>query len=356
MAHPVNNLARAFRLNTLVQSLSKIMSGETQFDRQDPQPAIMAQRLQTMQDWLNEIKQLPQALVPLAGDASFRRYFRLKTQDGKQRVVMDAPPQRESCATFVDLAQLFAAHKVGVPTIYAQDLSQGFLLLHDFGDRLYLSELNKTTAEDLYKRAFVELFKIQRVERSILAEYNEGLFLQEMQLFSAWYLGEYKKQSLSEKELATLMRLFALLIESAKQQPQVCVHRDFHSRNLLILDDGGVGVLDFQDAVWGPITYDIVSLLKDCYIDWPPAQRAAWLWNYYQELPPNLRGDSFEQFMRWFDWMGLQRHLKCLGIFSRLHIRDHKSGYLVDIPRVLNYAREVAQSYEELNDLLPFLV
>ena len=173
-----------------------------------------------------------------------------------------------------------------------------------------------------------------------------------MQLFITWYLKEYKNQVLPKKSMLELRHVFDLLVDSALQQPMVCVHRDFHSRNLMVKQDGGIGVLDFQDAVWGPVTYDLVSLLKDCYVAWPDAQRTQWLRDYFSSVPGL---NSFEDFLRWFDWMGLQRHLKCLGIFARLHIRDKKPGYLADIPRVLHYARQVCKRYQEFSSLLPLL-
>ncbi|OGO94471.1 MAG: hypothetical protein A3F10_02890 [Coxiella sp. RIFCSPHIGHO2_12_FULL_42_15] len=327
-------------------------------DTSKVEPTILAQRYGELQEWLQRIAlHAPIEIKPLAGDASFRRYFRVNLA-GRSYVVMDAPPERERCDAFVRVAHAFKQLGVHVPVVHHQNLQQGFLLLSDLGDQLYLPQLNEDSADLLYERAFTTLLKIQHgsdTHDDHFPYYSEALLRAELQLFIEWYLTKYLKITLSIQQQWELERLFSLLIQNALEQPQVCVHRDYHSRNLLVCGNE-VGVLDFQDAVFGAVTYDLVSLLKDCYIDWPLQKVEAWVKNYYEWL----RGASFAlnssaQFFQWFEWMGLQRHLKCLGIFTRLYLRDQKPGYLKDIPRVLNYAREVCRRYSELSVLLKWL-
>jgi N-acetylmuramate 1-kinase len=321
--------------------------------------AILTQRYRELQDWLAQAAMgASWTLAPLAGDASFRRYYRAHI-DKISYVLMDAPPDREGCHPFVSIAETFKAQGIGVPVVHAKDLERGFLLLSDLGDRLYSQELTKDSAGELYGRAFDTLLRIAacpRIEGYLLPQYGADLLQAEMNLFSEWYLAKYKNQDVNKRERDVLLPLFSCLIDNALQQPQVCVHRDYHSRNLLVCDDA-VGVLDFQDAVYGPITYDLVSLLKDCYIAWPLSYVTQWVENYYQRLQHQgfLQDCSLLQFTRWFDLMGLQRHLKCLGIFSRLHFRDQKSAYLADIPRVLAYVKNVCQQYPEFSSLLSLL-
>lgn len=324
------------------------------------QSSLLTQRYMQLQDWLQQMNQDSRhSLTKLAGDASFRCYYRLVNDQGSF-VVMDAPPDKESCQPFVSVAELLQSAGVLVPNIFHQDLQRGFLLLSDLGDRLYLSELNTNTADRLYQRAFNTLLAIARIPthtNSRLPQYDEARLLSEMQLFPHWYLAKYKKFAIDRKAQQQLQQVFTMLIDNAQAQPQVCVHRDYHSRNLLICAEDKVGVLDFQDALQGPITYDLVSLLKDCYIDWPQAQIDRWVESYYLQLSElnYLKNISLEQFTRWFDFMGLQRHLKCLGIFVRLHVRDQKPNYLNDIPRVITYVRSVCDKYQELTPLLAFL-
>lgn len=325
------------------------------------QSPILTQRYAQMQDWLQEINQSPaHSLNRLAGDASFRCYYRLVNDKGSF-VIMDAPPDKESCVSFVAVAKILGVAGVHVPVIYHQDLSRGFLLLSDLGDDLFLSQLTSGNADGLYQKAFETLLAVQQVPLTpeiSLPSYSKSVLLREMQLFIDWYLVKYKKIAMSRAAQQELEKIFMLLIDNAKAQPQVCVHRDFHSRNLLLCKNDRVGVLDFQDAVCGPITYDLVSLLRDCYVAWPQAKIDAWVLQYYLQSKEHnrLAGVQVEQFIRWFDLMGLQRHLKCLGIFVRLYVRDQKPNYLNDIPRVLTYARMVCNKYSELTPLLNFLV
>ena len=263
---------------------------------------------------------------------------------------MDAPPEKEDCQPFVDIAKVLGQAGLNTPRIIAQDLEQGFLLLSDLGSRLFLGELNDDSVELLYGDALNSLQQLQKIPHNSLPlpNYSADLLQQEMMLFHDWFLKQHLAIELSKEERAVLFDAFETLTESALEQPQVWVHRDYHSRNLMVLDKESPGILDFQDAVIGPVTYDLVSLLRDCYIAWPRERVEAWVTTYYQSCDTDLGGVSGTQFLRWFDLMGVQRHLKAIGIFARLNIRDGKSGYLGDIPRTLAYVREVCGRYEEL--------
>ena len=288
-----------------------------------------------------------------SGDASFRRYFRV-SYDGKSRIAMDAPPDKEDCHPFVDIAHKFREQGVNVPVIHAQDLAQGFLLLDDFGGTHYLDVLNKNNAELLYGDALRSLCRIQKQPLwEGLPPYDRVLLLQEMELFREWLVQRQLGLELSDAEQQMLDETFGLLADSAQGQPQVCVHRDYHSRNLMVTSENNPGVLDFQDAVFGPITYDLVSLLRDCYIRWPIERVDAWVQDYFElALQNDILGDEHRaSFPRWFDLMGVQRQLKASGIFARLNKRDGKPGYLKDIPRTLGYILDVAPRYPMLEGL-----
>ena len=313
-------------------------------------------RLARIHHWLSKECALTHYdLKPLAGDASFRRYFRVKLPEHSW-VLMDAPPEKETSIAFVAIARAFSAHGLNIPEIIVQNVEQGFILLKDFGDRLYFYALNEDTADTLYQQALVtatHLHSCPDVSGYPLPKFDIELYQRECALFIDWYCKGYLKIDLSAHEQRLLNTVFDRLIEMALSQPQVCVHRDYHSRNLFVLPDNQVGIIDFQDAVWGPVTYDAVSLLRDCYVAWPDNQVQKWLHQFQKMvLQAGLMGEEDpQQFTRWFDWMGLQRHFKCLGIFARLYLRDGKSGYLQDIPRVLQYAQKVSSRYEEFADL-----
>ena len=314
-------------------------------------PSSQDTRLQALSQWLHQVITPNTGLQirPLSGDASFRRYFR--AQRGEQTwVVMDAPTDKEDCQPFCALAKAWRACGVRVPEILAQDLAQGFLLLSDFGDDLLLSLLNQDNADTLYRQAIDHLLVIQACPAPAdheLPPYDRALLAREMELFRDWLVGQKLGLTLSDNEHQLLDQAFEILIQNALAQPQVTVHRDYHSRNLLLADTE-IAVLDFQDAVTGPYTYDLVSLLRDCYIRWPVEQVRSWAL-YYHSLA-SARGISQapqEQFLRWFDLMGVQRHLKASGIFARLSIRDGKHGYLNDIPRTVGYIEQVLAGYPE---------
>lgn len=309
-----------------------------------------------MLDWLNKDLALAIHHYSLASsDASFRRYFRISTEQGSF-VVMDAPPEKENIKPFVKVAKLLARSNINVPAIFQQNLNQGFLMLEDFGSTCFLDRLKDSTAEWLYQSAIDSLFKQQTqtpLENSGLPPYNEDLLEKELCIFDDWFINRYLDLDLPVQIRSPLHKL---LIESALEQPVTCVHRDYHSRNLMVVETDYPGVIDFQDAVIGPITYDLVSLLKDCYISWPETLVTQWMTQYFHRLKQaGLIHCSLGQFQRWFDLMGLQRHLKAIGIFSRLHLRDQKSGYLKDIPRTLNYVTHTCSRYQELAEFADVL-
>jgi aminoglycoside/choline kinase family phosphotransferase len=326
----------------------------------------MPQRLKLLTQWLEKVVEGSSSqITPASADASFRRYFRInspvsmKCDYGDSLIVMDAPPDKENSEPFIVISQLLGKVGVNVPRVIEKDLSQGFLLLTDLGNKPYLDALNEETVESLYAEALDALLRMQRdvpCENKILPFYGRALLLREMELFREWYLQRHCNLLLTVQQQEQLDSVFNLLTESALMQPQVFVHRDYHSRNLMVTSDNNPGILDFQDAVIGPVTYDLVSLLRDCYIEWPREQVEQWALAYLHraaeagvfELITDCTDDVL---LRWFDWMGLQRHLKVCGIFSRLYLRDGKSGYLKDIPLTLSYMRNVCERYDELASL-----
>ncbi len=313
-------------------------------------------RQKNLLNWLkDELEMDIKSCQPASSDASFRRYFRVKTAT-KQYIVMDAPPEKENINAFITVAELFSQADVNTPNIYAQNLERGFLLLEDFGSTSFLDLLAQETADNLYQSAMTSLFQLQtRLEANttLLPQYDRALLLTELNIFNEWYLEKRLNITMPEHIRSSLHHF---LIQSALEQPYICVHRDYHSRNLMVLEQNSPGVIDFQDAVIGPITYDLVSLLRDCYISWPTVLIEQWLQQYYQRLlKAGLIQVRFEQFKRWFDLMGIQRHLKAIGIFSRLKLRDNKPDYLQDIPRTMNYVLNISSNYPELNDFVRFL-
>lgn len=320
----------------------------------------MTKRLQQLNQWLAEIiGSEDYQLQPASGDASFRRYFRL-THNDETCIVMDAPPAQEGCSPFIDVAERLLAVNINVPRILEKDLKQGFLLLSDLGDEQYLDHLTEESADKLYQDAMQALFCMQQqTDTNGLPPYDEKLLLQEMELFRDWLLKKHIGLDLSKEIQTMLDEVFKLLLDEALAQPKVFVHRDYHSRNLMIngsgFDSGNPGVLDFQDAVCGPFTYDLVSLLKDCYIKWPGQQIRGWAHNFFEQIAENHPDIDEEKFMQWFDLMGVQRHLKASGIFARLCHRDGKSGYLADIPRTLSYIVDLNGEYPELQSLIELI-
>ena len=307
---------------------------------------------QWLQDYLPVSVEMPGQLqlAPLDGDAGFRRYFRVNTQPPLMAV--HAPPAHEDNPAFVSKALALRSQGVHAPRVYAVDYQQGFMLLEDFGDELYSLHLGNGRAEALYDAAEQALANIQQIAPAgdTFPHYDSALLQREMALFPEWFIGQLLNLELRPEERDMLQTTFQLLIDNATEQPQVVVHRDYHCRNLMLLPGDGVGVIDFQDGVIGAITYDLVSLLKDCYVRWPRSwveQRAL---NYVAQLRAQgqLVDVDDQQFLRWFDLMGLQRHIKVLGIFARLWLRDGKQRYLDDLPLVLRYVMEVSAQYVEL--------
>lgn len=318
-------------------------------------------RLELLAEWLNTTLGIELCgLEPASSDASFRRYFRLDTGLGTF-IAMDAPPPQENVRPFLQVAELMAQAGVNVPGIHASDVERGFLLLDDFGSTPYLERLHAHSADALYGDALAMLLKLQtglQPSASGLPDYHEGELHRELELFREWFLRKLLGLELSADEQARIDACWALLIASALEQPTAVVHRDYHSRNLMVTDAGNPGVLDFQDALVGPITYDAVSLLRDCYIAWPQERVQSWACAYAARLRElGLLDFAVDDglFMRWFDLMGVQRHLKAIGIFSRLKLRDGKAGYLKDIPRTLDYVLQSARRHSGLAPFLAFL-
>lgn len=324
-------------------------------------------RLDALTAWLERVLPMPmRSIAPATSDASFRRYFRV-TLDGEfaspgrpaaaTLIAMDAPPAQEDCKTYVEVARMLSAAGVHAPTIHAQDLSAGFLLLSDLGVRTYRDALDESSAPALYRDATTALIAWQRVSReSVLPPYDEALLARELALFPDWYVTRHLGKTLSSAQRAVLDSAFRQLVDRAIGQPRVYVHRDFHSRNLMV-SQPNPGVLDFQGAVYGPISYDLVSLLRDAYIEWSEEQQLDWAVRYWERareasLPV---GADFADFWRDVEWMGVQRHLKIAGIFARLAHRDGKPGYLPDLPLVMRYLRRACDRYRALGPLLQLI-
>jgi len=316
-------------------------------------------RLEELKTWINQSTSLSaESIIPASADASFRRYFRL-SHENNTYIVMDAPPDKESVSQFIKLSEVLSSIHVHAPEVIEKNSDQGFLLLEDLGDRPFLNELERD-AENLYASAIDALIRIQQGNKLkpdvVLPSYDRDKLLQEMNLFPTWYLKKHHQQSMTEEEENIWDQTTELLIEACLEQPQVWVHRDYHSRNLMITDSNSPGVIDFQDMVVGPICYDLVSLYKDCYIEWPREKQIDWLQHYLSKLSkgdPELK-ISFDQLLKWYDLTGLQRHLKVLGIFCRLNYRDTKPQYLADLPLVEKYVHEVLNIYPELSDFKAF--
>ena len=321
-------------------------------------------RLNTLKNWLNSLEPRWEldlsTLSPASADASFRRYFRIETKnpDFKTLIVMDAPPQYEPLDAFLKVDLLLQTAGLNVPQILEKNISEGFLLLNDLGTETYLGKLNDETADLLYQDATHALVQMQLASKpDVLPNYDEVLLRRELDLFPEWYLKEHLQIKLTNVQEAQIEQAFTLIIQNNVAQEKVYVHRDFHSRNLMVTEIHNPGVIDFQDAVYGPITYDASSLWRDAYIAWPEERVIDWVIKYWESgrkagLPMT---DDFGQFYRDFEWMGLQRHLKVLGIFARLFHRDGKDGYLNDIPLVLEYAIATANRYIELKPLARIL-
>ena len=317
-------------------------------------------RRNNLSAWLSEVLGADiSSLEPASEDASFRRYFRL-FRDHRSYVVMDAPPENEDTEPFVKIARRFLKFGLNVPEIHAVNSNQGFVLLTDLGSTTYLNALNQENVDQLYGDAIDSLINLQAAtatEPKFLPPYDASLLCFEMELFRKWYVTEHLRLKLTRQHDEMLTESFDFLKNKALEQPKVWVHRDYHSRNLMLVPNNNPGILDFQDAVYGPVTYDLVSLLRDCYISWSDEQIDAWI-KLYRSRAMNAGldvGCNKTEFDEWFDWMGVQRHLKATGIFARLHHRDGKSNFLNDIPNVLAYIETVCTKYPQLYGLGRFV-
>jgi aminoglycoside/choline kinase family phosphotransferase len=316
------------------------------------------QRFDLLREWLGtRLGRDDFGLAPASSDASFRRYFRVTRPGETSLIAMDAPPPQENCAPFVHVARLFAAAGVHVPEVIAEDLERGFLLLSDLGATTYLSALDEGSSDQLYREALRSLVKIQAATRTgELPEYDRTLLGRELRLFPDWYVAHQLGRELEAAQRDVLEAAFHAILEENLDQPRVYVHRDFHSRNLMVTEPNP-GILDFQDAVLGPITYDLVSLLRDAYIEWPEERVIDWCIRYWElaraeGLPVHA---DFGEFYRAFEWMGVQRQIKVVGIFARLWKRDGKQAYLADQPLVMRYLKNACRRYGELTPLARLL-
>lgn len=315
-------------------------------------------RFHGLYEWVQQQKN-DSHIVPIPGDASNRRYFRIF---GKQEsyIAVDAPPSMENNQAFVHIAQAFLRAGLNVPQIFSVNFEEGFLLLSDLGDIQLLKILDDTNVNYYYTRALSDLIRLQNCQEFgswQLPIFDEAMLLTELERFHEWYLQKHLNVAISECEMAMLQHTYAILIKAATEQPKVCTHRDYHSRNLMVLPNNELGILDFQDSAIGPITYDLVSLLRDCYIKWSPDKVNTWVEQFWQLLTIEQQKDlgSIDRFSKYFDWMGLQRHLKVLGIFARLFRRDNKTIYLQDIPRILEYVLFICDKYQEFKPLKEFI-
>jgi aminoglycoside/choline kinase family phosphotransferase len=329
-------------------------------------------RIDKLQQWLTQTLSSPHyELTPASADASFRRYFRVTfpaegarpIADHASLIVMDAPPEHEDCKPWLAVARLFGNTGVHVPEILAEDVGQGFLLMSDLGDTTYLARLRApdctpVVAAHLYVDAISSLLAIQAASRpGLLPDYSDELLRRELMLFPDWYIARHKGVTLDAEDTAALMDVFDKIIAVNLAEPKVFVHRDYHSRNLMLIDGANPGIIDFQDAVYGPLTYDLASLLKDAYIEWEEdftLDLLARYWEMARKLGLPVRAD-FADFHRDYEWMGIQRHIKVIGIFARLCHRDGKDGYLTSLPLLLRYLRKACARYREFGPLLKLI-
>jgi aminoglycoside/choline kinase family phosphotransferase len=320
-------------------------------------------RFSLVTDWVTrELRLSPRLIEPASSDASFRRYFRV-FHEGGTHIVMDAPPGREDVRPYLNITVMLETAGVHVPRVYEWDAARGLVLLEDLGTRQYLPALqNGADADALYRDALEALANIQvrgRESAFELPVYDREVLVREMALMPEWFCGRHLQLELTRAQGEMITAAFEFLVAEALAQPQVFVHRDYHSRNLMITTDRNPGIIDFQDALRGPVGYDLVSLLKDCYISWPRTRVKAWVREYrlmMHERASHSAGANDTQMLHWFDVIGIQRHLKVLGIFARLWYRDGKSGYLEDLPLTLRYVVDACARFPPLQPLREFLL
>jgi aminoglycoside/choline kinase family phosphotransferase len=295
-------------------------------------------------------------IAPASADASFRSYWRVETADStpilSSFVLMDAPPDKEPIAPWLDIGSRLRAVGVHAPEVFASDANEGFVLMEDLGTRTYLPELNEASADALYADALAALARMQQADTAGLPPYDRNFLVAEMELMPEWFLKRHLGFTPSCEEWDVIEAAFTFLVHAVLEQPRTFVHRDYHSRNLLATADHSPGVIDFQGAMFGPVTYDLASLLRDCYIEWDDARVATWAESFRQRVAAKTDAATFR---RWFDLTGLQRHIKVLGIFCRLHYRDAKAQYLGDLPLVWRYVMAIAGRYPELVDFSTLL-
>ena len=327
---------------------------------------ILDKRLHSLKFWLEKELGLPLTSIEVASaDASFRRYFRITIKRNSSQfdylpetmIAMDSPPEHEDNALFIHCTNILKHCKLNVPNIYFQNLASGFLLIKDLGVRTYDQVLNKSNADKLYSGATSALLKMQKnADHSAAPSYDAEKLQNEMSLFEDWYIAQHHNARLDQAQQNKLHRIYSVLIDNAREQDQVLVHRDYHCRNLLLTEET-VGIIDYQDMVYGPITYDIVSLFKDCYIEWPTERVQQWSLSFQKSaLDAGLTTEkSPQQWLQWFDLMGVQRHLKILGIFCRLYYRDGKQQYMSDLDLTYRYLLQTCEKYQSLEDLVDLL-
>lgn len=317
----------------------------------------MHERENALKEWLTNTIQTNDFIIsPLAGDASFRRYFRIQ-YNGLTQVVMDAPPGKEDLEPFIHVASILASRKIEVPEVLAVNKEMGVLLLRDLGDQLLLHKLTNETVDRYYREAIDLLLIMQKgwTRDDSLPDFDKAFMMKEMSLCTEWFLKSYLKLELTNEDANLITNSIEWIAKQVAEQPVVFIHRDYHSRNIMLITQPkeSLAIIDFQDAMNGPLTYDLVSLLKDCYVSWPREQVLKWV-DYFYSNSPLVQQYSYDGFVRAFDLCGIQRHLKVLGVFSRLHLRDNKSAYLNDLPLTLKYMLECAETYEELRPLFQF--
>jgi len=304
-------------------------------------------KLSDLTKWVKKYYSQKFTIEKASEDASFRSYYRIISQ-GDTKIIMDAPPQHEPLTSFLDVTKRLELAEVNVPIIYEVDESKGYILMSDLGKNNYLDMLDKETVYCLYTDAIDVICKMQNnTNKEGLNAFDINIQKKEMDLFKDWFLEKHLQMKLDEDQSVYLKNFNGILTGDISRIPTTFIHRDFHSRNLMVTDKSNPGVLDYQDAMIGPITYDLVSLLKDCYIKWDDELIYKMAKTYFQRLEKSITYDEFEY---WFDITGLQRHLKAIGIFSRLHYRDKKSSYLKDIPRTFNYINKLCGKYPELHE------
>lgn len=314
-------------------------------------------RLTQLTQWLNTHFTQPVDCLPLSGDAGFRRYFRVKV-NGQSYIAVDAPSGKCNNQSFAELTHFLAEQQFDVPNIYQYAEEQGFFLLTDLGSLMFsdaISDVDDTKTLTYYKRAIdiaLELATTALPTHFSLPDYDAAFIYTELEIFREWLLAKHLAIGLDNKQVDKLQACFDFLVQAISEQPKVVMHRDFHSRNLMATENS-FAIIDYQDAVHGPLSYDLVSLLRDCYVKLPTAQLNVLFDYYFKRLTekPEFKSINYQQLKYWFDLTGIQRHLKASGIFARLHHRDNKSNYLADIPQTLDYIVEVASQYDNLSFL-----